>query len=337
MLSPTPMSNRLRELRADHFGAPVTQKVLSAALGVSAPTISSWETAGATPSEERLADVARFFATPRSVRERRLFDDDELTDEENIDREKLLAHLLSLRPSDPEDQATRPVVADTDFWRFADDGPVRIICGQREDLPAEADGGHRNYMALTSYADLDALVELFGHVRACNPTSDVRFARPSLLRDDDMHSHLVFLGNMATIKSAVEEWLPQLPVTQIKVPEIDDGEIFEVTDDGTVERFGPTFADDGTVTEDVGFLARMPSPTDPDRTLTICSGVFTRGVYAAVRCLTDKRVARINNAYLASRFAGVDTYGVLMRALVVRRLMPTPRLDDRRARLFEFP
>lgn len=337
MSSPTTLSNRLRDLRTYHFGTQVTQKVLSGALGVSAPTISSWETGGAVPPEDRLADIARFFATPRSVHERRLFDDGELTEEESAERDKLLAHLLTLRPNDPIDQTARPAAADTDFWRFADDGPVRIICGQREDLPPEADGRHRNYMALTSYADLDALVELFGHVRACNPTSDVRFARPSLLRDDDLHAHLVFLGNMATIKSAVEEWLPQLPVTQVEVPEIADGEIFEVTDDGTVERFGPTFADDGSVTEDVGFLARMPSPTDPDRKLTICSGIFTRGVYGAVRCLTDRRVAGLNRAYLRSRFAGIDTYGVLMRVLVVQRLMSTPRLDDRRARLFEFP
>ena len=81
----------------------------------------------------------------------------------------------------------------------------------------------------------------------------------------------------------------------------------------------------------------MPSPTDPDRTLTICSGVFTRGVYGAVRCLTDQRVARFNDAYLRVPLCGADTYGVLMRVLVVQRLISTPRLDDRRARLFEFP
>jgi transcriptional regulator with XRE-family HTH domain len=336
MSSPTPLSNRLRDLRTDHFGAPVTQKVLSVALGVSAPMISSWETGGAVPTKERLEDIARFFATSRSVDECRLLEDDELTDEESVEREKLLAHLMTLRPNDPLDPAARPAAADVDFWRFPDGGPVRIICGQRENLPPEADGRHRNYMALTSYADLDALVELFGHVRAQNPTSDVRFARPGLLRDDDLHAHLAFVGNMATIKSAVQGWLP-LPVTQIEVPDVDEGEIFEVVDDGVVERFGPTLADDGIVTEDVGFLARMPSPTDPDRTLTICSGVFTRGVYGAVRCLTDQRVARINNAYLRSRFSDVPTFGVLMRVRVVRQLMSTPRLDDRRLRLFEFP
>jgi transcriptional regulator with XRE-family HTH domain len=335
--SPTPLSNRLRELRADHFGAPVTQRVLSLALGVSAPTISSWETGVAVPTEERLEDIARFFATARSVDERRLFGDNELTEDERVEREKLLAQLSTLRPNDPADTASRPPPADTDFWRFADDGPVRIICGQREILPPEADGKHHNYMALTSYADLDSLVELFGHIRACNPSADVRFARPGLLRDDDLPAHLVFLGNMAAIQSTVQQWLPDLPVRQVKISDIDEGEIFEVVDDGAVERFGPVLAEDDTVVEDVGFLARLPHPTDPDRTLTICSGIFTRGVYGAVRCLTDQSVARINNAYVRSRFADVDMFGLLMRVLVVPGLLSTPRLDDRRARLFEFP
>ena len=333
---PTPLSSRLRALRSERFESPVTQKALSAALGISAPTISSWETDTVVPPPERLEELARFYAAPRSVTERRLLDEDELTPEESLEREKLLGELLALRPEDPADPTGRSAAPDGDFWHFADGGPVRIICGQREDLPPEADGRHRNYMALTSYADLDSLVELFGHVRSRNPESDVRFARPSLLRDDDLHAHLVFLGNMAAIQSAVEVLLPDLPVAQVKVVEVDEGEIFEVDDSGTRARFGPTLAGDGTVTEDVGFLARMRSPTDPDRTLTICSGIFTRGVYGAVRCLTDRRVARVNNAYMRTRFADADTFGVLMRVLVVRRLMSTPRLDDPRARLFEF-
>jgi hypothetical protein len=60
-------------------------------------------------------------------------------------------------------------------------------------------------------------------------------------------------------------------------------------------------------------------------------------VYGAVRCLTDQRTARFSHAYLRARFPGVRTFGLLMRVLVVQRLVSTPRLDDDRIRLFEFP
>ena len=327
MSSPTPLSDRLRQLRSDHFGKPVIQKTLSSALKVSAPMISSWENGAAVPTTERLEDVARFFASPRSVAQQRLLDDTEMTPEERLARERLVAELLSLRPDD---------LAETDFWRFPDGGPVRIICGQRDPVPAEADPDNPNFMALTSYADLDSLVELFGHVRACNPAADVRFARPDLVRDDDLHAHLVILGNIAAVQSALGNWLPNLPVVQVRDPD-DVGDVFEATTEEQVARFEPVLADDGTVTEDVGFLARMPSPTDPDRTLTLCSGVYTRGVFGAVRCLTDQRTARFSHAYLRTRFADVRTFGLLMRVLVVQRLVSTPRLDDHRVRLFEFP
>ena len=62
-------------------------------------------------------------------------------------------------------------------------------------------------MALASYADLDSLVELFAHLRATNPQADVRFARPDLLRDDDMQDHLVVLGNIAIVQTALEKSL----------------------------------------------------------------------------------------------------------------------------------
>ena len=67
MSSPTALSERLRLLRTEHFGRPVIQKTLSSALGVKPPTISSWENGVAVPPAERIEDIARFFASPRSV------------------------------------------------------------------------------------------------------------------------------------------------------------------------------------------------------------------------------------------------------------------------------
>jgi len=326
--SPTALSERLRLLRTEHFDRPVLQRTLSSVLGVKPPTISSWENGVAVPPAERIEDIARFFASPRSVAGGRLLDDAELAADERRAREELLAELTALRPADPSG-------FEGDFWHYAD-GRVRVICGEREPLPREAEAESRNFMALASYADLDSLVELFGHLRATNPQTDVRFARPDLLRDDDMQDHLVVLGNIAIVQTALEKSLLTLPVSQI-AGVVEDGEVFEVRAEGGTERFGPTYAEDGTVVEDVGFLARMPSPINPDRTVTICSGVYTRGVYGAVRCLTDQASAQANHAYLRTRFGNAATFGVLMRVHVVQKLVPTPRLDNAPGRLFEFP
>jgi hypothetical protein len=265
------------------------------------------------------------------VEEERLLDDAELTPDEDGTRKALFAELVALRPAEPTDAAA----VEDDFWRFPA-GEVRIICGKRDPLPPEAMAASHNFMALTNYADLDSLVELFGHLRACNPKADVRFARTDLLRDDDMQAHLVVLGNIAAVQSELEKSLLDLPVTQVGGV-LDDGEVFEVAGPDGVERFEPTFASDGTLVEDVGFLARMPSPINPDRTVTICSGVYTRGVYGAVRCLTDQAAAQANHAYLLTRFGNTATFGLLMRVRVVQKLVPTPRLDNAPGRLFEFP
>ena len=228
MSSPTALSERLRLLRSEHFGPPVLQKTLSSALGVKPPTISSWENGAAVPPAERIEDIARFFAGPRSVTGGRLLDDAELAADERRMREELLAELTALRPADPSG-------FDGDFWHYTD-GRVRIICGEREPLPREAEAESRNFMALASHADLDLLV-VFAHLRATNPQADVRFARPDLLRDDDMQDHLVVLGNIAIVQTALEKSLLTLPVSQI-AGVVEDGEVFEVRAEGRTSGSG---------------------------------------------------------------------------------------------------
>lgn len=335
-----PLAVRLRALRTRGLGTPVTQQLWGSVIKVSSPTISSWETGKVVPAQERLEAYARFFATPRSIQAERLLGDDELTPDERERREGLLGELLALRPDDPVESADRPA-DEPDFWHFPDGGPVRIICGElsADDQPPIASGRHRNYVALSGYADLDSLVELFGHVRSRNPASDVRYTRPRWLTDDDMHAHLVLLGNMARMQARIANWLPALPVRQVSDTAVNDGEMFVVGGPGSVGRYGPVPApadSDLEYTEDVGFLSRLGSPLDSERTLTICSGVFTRGVYGAVRSLTDHNVSAVNNAYLRSRFGNTNRYGVLMRVHFSEYLTSTPRLDDGRVRLFEF-
>ena len=57
--------------------------------------------------------------------------------------------------------------------------------------------------------------------------------------------------------------------------------------------------------EDVGLLARVPNPLNSSRTLTICNGIHSRGVYGAVRSLTDAQLRDANERYIAANFGSI--------------------------------
>ena len=64
----------------------------------------------------------------------------------------------------------RPVPAgDTDLWHFGDGAPILMVAGRLEQAPEIASGRSWNYTGLTAFADLDALVQLYGHIREKNP------------------------------------------------------------------------------------------------------------------------------------------------------------------------
>jgi hypothetical protein len=105
-----------------------------------------------------------------------------------------------------------------------------------------------------------------------------------------------------------------------------------------VREFRPEYEDfDGEHEQiaDVGYIVRRRSPYHTDRTLTICNGIHSRGVFGAVRCLTDKRVRDENERYLADRFPG-DEFALLVRVPVVTNETLSPDLRNPDSRLFEW-
>lgn len=340
------LPRRLRQLRMARWpDIRLTQPQLGAALGVVASSVSSWESTNLAkiPPPERLSDYAIFFATRRSVQSDppRLLKVDELTQDERVERDRLAAELLRLRAKvaeEADDEPARP----RGLWHFPDGGPIRLICGKRvraERLPHASAEDH-NYMQLAAYADLDALVELFGHVRAQNPDSDVRFELGQRLESDDLQAHLVVLGGTAMNRATgLLASRINLPDRQVEDPDISDGEAFEVFGDSP-KRFGPRFFGDDPskpLREDVGLFVRAPNPQNSSRTLTICSGVFTRGVYGAVRCFTDAALRDRNEAYVTRRFGEAVEFGLLMRVPVLGHATGTPDLRNPDVRLFEWP
>jgi hypothetical protein len=223
------------------------------------------------------------------------------------------------------------------LWHFSDGGPILIVCGEllKDDKPRYAWSSNNNYMQLSAYADLDSMVELYGHIRSLNPTSDVRFELAPRLSSDNLQSHLVVIGGIGLNAATRHVFkLADFPVRQVEAT-VPGDDTFELTEDPD-RRFHATF-DNGVLSEDVGLFARLPNPSNVSRTLTMCNGIYTRGVYGAVRCLTDATFEHKNYEYLASRFDGTKNFGLLMRVQVVDHATPSPDLTNPATVLYEWP
>ena len=357
---------RLRALREERWpGTRVQQAQLAAALSgdgnrsVSVPLISSWEsrTNPKVPPQSRIEDIATFFASPRSFDGRvgRLLGPDEMDVQEQAAREKLLEELTRLRSAalgmpqpradtpDTRQEITRSLSAGP--YRIQPEHRITIVCAQ---LPQHmlqrmpyTDPSDPDFIALYRYSDLDSLLELFGHLRAANPTSRVRFKAADRLSSDDYTGHLVSLGgvewNQAT--SSVLARL-DLPVTQVANWNEPGGAYFEVTEaDNRKIAHLPVLDESGgpmVLREDVALFARAVNPWNRKRSVTICNGMYGRGTYGAVRALTDERFRDRNAEYLQETFGDSDAFCILSRVTVENGRALTPDWTLPQTRLFEW-
>jgi hypothetical protein len=336
------LARTLRELRESTWpDQELTQPQLANALSsegrVAAATLSSWEslTNPKTPPIPRISAYARFFCTERSLEgEPHLIPEDELSPDELGRFQKLESELLNLL--NPEDRQVRHTL------KF-DAGPVMVIC---PDAPPEvrgplADLKNANFTKMQQYGDLDALMELYGHLCVENPSLEVfhRLASEAVY-SDDLASHVILLGGIGWNKVTrhIQSVISQVPITQIAVDDLKDGDIFRVKTADGARSFYPEYRDLGSGTEliaDVAYVARLRNPFRIDRTLTICNGIFSRGVLGAVRCLTDPSVREGNEKYLADRFPDGE-FAMLLRVPVVDNKTLAPDLRDPAARLSEW-
>jgi hypothetical protein len=326
------LAHRLRSLReltwpGKHLTQAALAKAFSAEAQVAPATLSTWEslTAPKLPSADRINAYARYFATSRSIEEG-LLPLDSLTEPEQAAYRELAAELTRLHRAARKPSAG-DVIAVRKSWHFADPGPVTLICARlpEEEMGPLANPRNLNYTELQAYADLDALMELRGHIRAENPTMDVFFKAAPDINPDDLTGHVVVLGGIAwndITKRLSEMTAP--PVRQVADPPIDAGEIFVATTDGKDQPFYPKREESGALVEDVGLLMRVPNPLNSNRTLTICNGIHSRGVLGAVRTLTDKRIRESNEGYIATRFKDSRSFAILIRVQVIQGKAMTP-------------
>jgi transcriptional regulator with XRE-family HTH domain len=341
------LAQRLRNLREQHWPElRLTQAQLAAAFGDVAPaTVSSWENpvAAKPPPPERLLTYARFFGTRRSIEGERphLVPADTFSEEELAACEALEKELLTLH-GEAKKAVTGHDITARRSWRFPDTGPLTIVCAQ---LPEEISGtfanpADPNYTVLQSFADLDALIELHGHIRSENPEMKVFFKASPVVVPDDLSGHLVLLGGIAwnEVTQRLSE-MTSLPVRQIQDPQVQTGEIFTAGSGKDGRKYAPKWHDDSqtSLREDVGLLARAPNPLNSNCTLIICNGVHSRGVLGAVRSLTDAQLRESNERYIARNFPTSDSYAVLMRVPIIGDQAMTPDFNAEGSVLYKWP
>jgi transcriptional regulator with XRE-family HTH domain len=356
------LARRLRDLRET---AGKTQKDVSQALSgevrVAVATISSWEslTNPKLPPEEKLRAYALYFAI--SPPAERIPREDELTPTERERFTSLHRELVMMRDAVRHQQGGTQLSSSYTF--DFESGRVTLVCPEVPELGRSplADEDNPNYTRLYRYADLDALIEMWGHVRASNPELRVRHRLPSEVSADHLSGHLILIGGIAwnRVTSRLLRVLDNLPIRQMAVPDLADGEIFRSRDgreyrpvweerkafdeprpsseELEVEQRQDAWQGDKPreLVEDVALFARLPNPFNRSRTITICNGTYSRGVLGAVRMLTDDAVRERNEAYLASRFP-TGVYGLLTRVPVVNGEAVTPDLEIEDNRLFEW-
>ncbi|OLF16287.1 helix-turn-helix domain-containing protein [Actinophytocola xanthii] len=347
------LARRLRSLRVHTWPhRRITQAQLAEALRASVPLISSWENTKkpTVPPRARLAAYARFFATERSLASTPYRVPDELDEQEHARAEELLEELLkfstaALNKPDEDVPTTAESPLGGGIWRFQPGQDVTIVCSELPraylDRMPYTDPEAPDYVALYRLADLDALLELFGHVRAANPRNEVRFRTPAEIKADDLTTHLVLLGGVDWNRITGELLRREdLPVRQQPRPTDAEPAGFEVDDGDGPHRFAPvlsTVEGREVLDEDVGHFYRAPNPFNAKRTVTICNGMYQRGTYGAVRALTDAKFRDRNDEYLRTRFGERRTFSVLCRVPVVNHQVITPDWTIPEIRLHEWP
>ncbi len=337
------LAERLRELR-ESAPVPLTQSDLGQAFAdakgaaVSAAAVSSWEnpTSGRLVPVSRLDAYARLFCTPRSFKGGiRLLPDAELTADEHDDLAELKQELVGLRNAAAAPQGI-PIGDVRSMWHFPDGSRITLVCSRKppELRPTSADPRDLNYERFSDLADLDALIDIYGAIRAYNPTSRVVIMAAEDLTQRDIANHLVLIGGLAWAR--VNPWFSRIFPIPIQADDPLEGGAIVVNDPNEGQRKFEYQIVDGVLVEDVGFFARGTNPSAPRRTLTICGGVTTRGVRGAARCFIDYEMREQNEQYLFPRFPKGSTYCIVMRVPVVNKDPLTPDLSKNENRLFEW-
>jgi len=342
------LAERLRDLREQrHLTQKQLARVLGGAEALSIATVSLWEKPGSDrmPPPPRLAAYAGLFCTSRSFASGapRLLRDDELTEQEREKRTELYDEFLALREQAQSTGATALALAElsssvpSSLWHFLDGTAVSIVDADAPDAPPYADPSHLNYSRYARFADLDALIEVFAQVRADNPASMIRLLAPDELTQDFALNHLVIVGGAAWREvSKATPWFAQnIDIVLPIVREIGDTHILECSVREEKREFSSLRVGE-VLTQDVGLIARVPHPIIPEKTVTVLSGITSRGVHGTALCFTDSHVREENERYLRETFDNTSAFCIVMNIPVANNAALPTNLWLDHVRLYEW-
>jgi transcriptional regulator with XRE-family HTH domain len=336
------LAERLRDLREQER---LTQKQLAGVLGgsdsLSIATVSLWEKPGSDrlPPAQRLAIYARLFCTSRSFDgdRPRLLSPGELTEQERERETELYDELIELRERAQSTDGLVPSMGGRSaVWHFPDTIAVSIVCSDADEAPPYSNSSNLNYNRYARYADLDALVEVFGQVKADNPERMIRILPTGRLAQDFALNHLIIIGGAASDAATLFAQDIPLPTAE-QIPGSDPAmTLFRCNVDAKTREFGLTRDEEGTLVQDVGLIARGPHPIIPGGTVTLLSGITSRGVHGAALCFIDTHVRDTNERYLDNAFGNVESFCLLMNIPVQNNTALPPNLWRENTRLYEW-
>jgi transcriptional regulator with XRE-family HTH domain len=337
------LAERLRALREQEH---LTQKQLSRVLGgpdtISIATISLWEKPGSDrlPPAQRLAAYAHLFCTRRSFEgdRPRLLSPGELTEQERERETELYDELIALRERAQSTNVPAPLKGQRSaIWHFPDPIAVSIVCSDALEPPLYSEASHLNYSRYSRYADLDALVTVFGQVKADNPPPRmVRILPTERLAQDFALNHVILIGGAASNAATLFAQEIPLPVAE-EIPGTDPKtHVFRCSVGGETQEFTSTRDDEGNLVQDVGLIARGPHPILPGGTVTLLSGITSRGVHGAALCFIESHLRETNERYLESAFGNVESFCILMNIPVQNNVALPPNLWRENTRLYEW-
>lgn len=337
------LAERLRALREQEH---LTQKQLARLIGgsesLSIATVSLWEKPGSDrlPPAPRLAAYARLFCTSRSFEgdRPRVLSPGELTEQEREKESELYKDLIALRKRAAQSTAN-PAMTEgprSAIWHFPDPIAVSIVCSDAVDPPAYAQHSHLNYSRYAKYADLDALIEVYGQVKADNPVRMIRILPTGRLVQDFALNHLIIIGGAAS--NAASLFAQDIPLpTAEEISGTDPvTHLFRCSVGEEMREFKSLWDDGGALVQDVGLIARSPHPIIPGGTVTLLSGITSRGVHGAALCFIDSHLRDTNERYLESAFGNVESFCILMNIPVQNDMALPPNLWRENTRLYEW-
>jgi transcriptional regulator with XRE-family HTH domain len=333
------LAERLRALREqEHLTQKQLARVLGGAEPISIATVSLWEKPGSDrlPPAQRLAAYARLFCTSRSFESGRLrlLSPGELTEQERERETELYDELIALRERAQSTSALATAKGPRSaLWHFPDSIAVSIVCTDAEEPPPYAQASHLNYTRYARYADLDALFAVHGQVNADNPARMIRILPTQRLAQDFALNHLILIGGRAA--DFFTQDIP-LPVAE-EIPGTDPvTHLFRCAVGSETREFRSSRDDDGNLVQDVGLIARGPHPIIPGGTVTLLSGITSRGVHGAALCFIDSHVRDTNERYLESVFGNAESFCLLMNIPVQNDVALPPNLWRENTRLYEW-